>query len=73
MRTDHLLATLEQTLRQTRASRSRLAARLIELEEETVEVRAEMEEMDAVAAQTEETMYRFMSTVLGGNPAGART
>ncbi len=68
MANDNLLATLENTLRQTRASRARLASRLVEIENEAVALRAEMSEMDAMAAQTEATMYRFMSAVLGGAP-----
>lgn len=66
--TDNLLATLENTLRQTRASRSRLASRLSEVELEAASLKAEMAEMDALAAQTEATMYRFMTAVLGGSP-----
>jgi hypothetical protein len=66
MGTDNLLATLENTLRQTRAARARLSARLVEVEREAASLRAEIDEMDALAQQTEATMYRFMSAVLGG-------
>ncbi len=65
MAAEHLLATLEQTLRQTRLSRGRLASRLKELEQEAESLKAELTEMDELAAQTEETLYRFMSNVLG--------
>ena len=65
MAAEHLLATLEQTLRQTRLSRGRLASRLNELEQEAESLQAELTEMDELAAQTEETLYRFMSNVLG--------
>ena len=69
MATDNLLATLENTLRQTRSSRSRLASRLHEVEREAESLRAEIAEMDMLAAQTESTMYRFMSAVFGGGPS----
>ena len=72
MANDNLLATLENTLRQTRAHRSRLASRLAEVEQEASSIRAELSEMDALATQTEATMYRFMSAVLGGG-GGAPT
>ena len=65
MASDNLLATLENTLRQTRSSRSRLASRLHEVEREAESLRAEIAEMDMLAAQTESTMYRFMSAVFG--------
>lgn len=66
MAAEHLLATLEQTLRQTRQSRARLAARLSELEQEATNLQTEIAEMDELTMQTEETLYRFMSNVLGG-------
>lgn len=66
MAADQLLATLEQTLRQTRQTRARLVARLAELEQEVTQVQTEIAEMDELTARTEETLYRFMSNVLGG-------
>jgi hypothetical protein len=62
---ENLLATLEQGLRQTRATRARLAGRLAELEAETEKIRTELSEMDALASQTEAAMFRIMSSFLG--------
>ena len=61
---DNLLATLEQSLRQTRATRNRLAARLADLELEAEKLRTELGEMDAIATQTEAAMFRILSSVL---------
>jgi hypothetical protein len=61
---DTLLATLEQSLRQTRATRNRLAARLADLELEAEKLRTELGEMDAIATQTEAAMFRILSSVL---------
>ena len=73
MANEHLLATPEQTLRQTQASRSRMVSRLSDLEREAESLRTEIAEMDAVAAQTEETIYRILATVLGGRAKTARS
>ena len=61
---DNLLATLEQNLRQTRATRNRLSARLADVELEAEKLRTEISEMDAIASQTEAAMYRILSSVL---------
>src|SRR5918912_3912767 len=61
---DNLLATLEQSLRQTRMTRNRLAARLTDLELEADKLRTEISEMDAIASQTQAAMYRILSSVL---------
>ena len=66
---DNLLATLEQSLRQTRATRNRLAARLADLELEADKLRTELGEMDAIATQTEAAMFRILSSVLNTVPA----
>src|SRR5947199_7906723 len=66
---ENLLATLEQSLRQTRATRNRLAARLADLELEAEKLRTEMSEMDAIANQTEAAMLRILSTFI--NPTHA--
>jgi hypothetical protein len=66
---DNLLATLEQSLRQTRATRNRLAARLADLELEAEKLRTELGEMDAIATQTEAAMFRILSSVLNSVPA----
>ncbi len=72
---ENLLSRLEQSLRQSRAARMHLAARLRELEVEADAVRAELAEMDTLASQSEAAIYRLLSSVLasshltGGNPA----
>ncbi len=65
MPNENLLATLEQSLRQARASRNRLAGRLAELEAEADTLRAEIAEMDTLASQTEASIFRLMSSMLG--------
>jgi hypothetical protein len=64
---DNLIARLEQSLRQSRAARMHLAARLRELEAEADTVRAELAEMDNLASQTEAAIYRLLSSVLAAN------
>lgn len=66
---ENLLATLEQSLRQARATRSRLAARLAELEAEAEKLRTELGEMDAIVNQTEAAMFRILSSMLTSNVA----
>ena len=61
---ENLLSRLEQSLRQSRAARMHLAARLRELEAEADAVRAELAEMDTLASQTEAAIYRLLSSVL---------
>ncbi len=61
---DNLLSRLEQSLRQSRAARMHLAARLRELESEADSVRAELAEMDTLASQTEAAIYRLLTSVL---------
>src|SRR5919202_2637267 len=64
MADDNLLATLEQSLRQTRMTRNRLAARLTDLELEADKLRTEIVVMDSIASQTQAAMYRILSSVL---------
>jgi len=66
--TDNLISTLEQSLRQTRAARTRLAARLAELEAEAETMRAELVEMDMLTSQTEAAVVRLLSSVLTPSP-----
>jgi hypothetical protein len=61
---ENLLSRLEQSLRQSRAARMHLAARLRELESEADSVRAELAEMDNLASQTEAAICRLLSSVL---------
>jgi len=64
---ENLLSRLEQSLRQSRAARMHLAARLRELEAEADSVRAELAEMDNLASQTEAAIYRLLSSVLASS------
>ena len=64
---ENLLSRLEQSLRQSRAARMHLAARLRDLEAEADSVRAELAEMDTLASQTEAAIYRLLSTVLASS------
>jgi len=64
---ENLLGRLEQTLRQSRAGRMHLAARLRELEAEADSVRAELAEMDLLTSQTEAAIYRLLSSVLASS------
>jgi len=64
---ENLLSRLEQSLRQSRAARMHLAARLRELEAEADSVRAELAEMDTLASQTEAAIYRMLSSVLASS------
>src|SRR5215207_7356722 len=59
---ENLLATLEQGLRQSRMTRSRLASRLADLEAEAERVRTELNEMDALVSQTEAAMFRSQTS-----------
>jgi hypothetical protein len=59
---ENFLATLDQTLRQSRATRSRLAARLADLEAEAERVRTELNEMDALISGHEAAMFRLISS-----------
>lgn len=66
MANETLIARLEQSLRQSRAARTRLASRLAELEAEAEIIRAELAEMDTLAGQTEAAIFRLLSNVLSG-------
>src|SRR5439155_11917707 len=66
MPNETLIARLEQSLRQSRAARTRLAARLTELESESEIIRAELAEMDTLAGQTEAAIFRLLSNVMSG-------
>jgi hypothetical protein len=68
---ENLLATLENGLRQSRATRSRLTARLADLEAEAERVRTELNEMDAIISQTEAAMFRILSSMFGAAQSAA--
>jgi hypothetical protein len=73
MANENLISTLEQSLRQTRAARTRLAARLAELEAEAETVRAELNEMDNLTGQTEAAIMRLLTSVLSANTSPVQT
>jgi hypothetical protein len=66
MANETLIARLELSLRQSRAARTRLSARLAELESESEIIRAELAEMDTLAGQTEAAIFRLLSNVMSG-------
>ncbi len=66
MANETLIARLELSLRQSRAARTRLSARLAELESEAEIIRAELIEMDTLAGQTEAAIFRLLSNVMSG-------
>ena len=68
---ENLLSRLEQSLRQSRAARMHLAARLRELELESDAVRAELAEMDTLASQSEAAIYRVLTSVLASSNLSA--
>lgn len=71
MPNENLLSTLEQSLRQARMARNRVAGRLLELEAEAETLRAELAEMDTLASQTEAAIFRLLSSVLTTSNAPA--
>ncbi|MDT4955899.1 MAG: hypothetical protein QOJ02_4037 [Acidobacteriota bacterium] len=73
MPNENLISTLEQSLRQARAARTRLAARLTELEAEAETLRTELAEMDTLTGQTEAAIFRLLSSVLTANSAPAHS
>ena len=64
---DNLIARLEQSLRESRAARMHLSARLRELEAEADTIRTELAEMDHLASQTQSAIYRLLASVLAAN------
>src|SRR5258705_4609703 len=66
MANETLIARLEQSLRQSRGARTRLSARLAELESEADIIRVELAEMDTLAGQTEAAIFRLLSNVMSG-------
>ncbi len=73
MANETLIARLEQNLRQSRSARTRLAARLAELESEAEIIRAELIEIDTLAAQTEAAIVRLLSNVVSGSATAVAT
>jgi hypothetical protein len=66
---ENLIATLEQSLRQTRNAQQRLITRLNEVEGEANRLRLEIEAMENSAAQTEQAIYSLLATMRSGKPS----
>lgn len=67
---ENLIATLEQSLRQTRNAQNRLLVRLREVESEAERLRQEIEALENSAAQTEQAIYSLLATM---RSTGAKT
>jgi len=63
---ENLIATLEQSLRQTRNAQSRLMARLREVEFESERLREEIDALENSAAQTESAIDSLLVTMRSG-------
>lgn len=64
---ENLIATLEQSLRQTRNAQNRLVARLRETESEVEHLRLEIGALENSAAQTEKAIDSLLVTMRSGN------
>src|SRR4028118_720124 len=64
---ENLIATLEQSLRQTRNAQNRLLVRLREVESEGERLRQEIEALENSAAQTEAAIFSLLATMRTGN------
>jgi len=64
---ENLIATLEQSLRQTRNAQNRLMARLREVENESEHLRQEIEALENSAIQTESAIDSLLVTMRAGN------
>ena len=64
---ENLIATLEQSLRQTRNAQSRLMGRLRDVEEESDRLREEIQALENSALQTESAIDSLLVTMRSGN------
>lgn len=64
---ENLIATLEQSLRQTRNAQTRLMGRLREVESEAERLRQEIEAMDNSASQTEAAIFSLLARLRSGS------
>ncbi|CAN5474298.1 hypothetical protein BH10ACI3_BH10ACI3_15700 [soil metagenome] len=64
---ENLIATLEQSLRQTRNAQNRLVARLRETESEVEHLRLEISALENSAAQTEKAIDSLLVTMRSGS------
>lgn len=62
-----LMARLEKSLRETRAVRIQLAARLRELEADADSVRAQLAEIDGLLIQTQGSIVRLFNSMMASN------
>lgn len=69
MMDENLIATLEQSLRQTRNAQDRLVGRLRDIESESDRLRQEIEALGNSAEQTEAAIYSLLATMRSGNQA----
>lgn len=67
MLNENLVATLENSLRQTRNAQNRLLGRLRDVESEAESLRQEIQAMENSAAQTEQAIYSLLATMGSGN------
>ncbi|GIU81694.1 MAG: hypothetical protein D6687_07265 [Acidobacteria bacterium] len=65
---ENLIATLEQSLRQTRNAQDRLMARLREVEAEAERLRQEIQALENSAQQTEQAIYSLLTTMRSSGP-----
>ena len=63
---ENLIATLEQSLRQTRNAQNRLMIRLREVESEADQLRQEIGALDKSGEQTEAAIYSLLATIRSG-------
>ncbi|HMJ07596.1 MAG TPA: hypothetical protein VK468_01240 [Pyrinomonadaceae bacterium] len=63
---ENLIATLEQSLRQTRNAQNRLMARLREVQSESEQLREEIDALENSAAQTESAIDSLLVTMRSG-------
>lgn len=73
MLNENLIATLEQSLRQTRNAQNRLLGRLREVEAEAESLRQEINAMENSAAQTEQAIYSLLATMGTSNKSWQKT
>jgi hypothetical protein len=64
---ENLIATLEQSLRQTRNAQNRLMARLREVQSESEQLREEIEALENSAQQTESAIDSLLVNLRSGN------
>ena len=67
MENDNLIATLDQSLRQTKNAQNRLVGRLREVETEAESLRCEIEAMEKSAEQTKLAIMSLLRASSGGN------